>query len=139
LKENETENEKNINTNEVKSSTKKVESASASDFACASSASDSMLVERQIHIKRDLTAMELTKIIRPKNQSDGTTIRNILDQLQQRVIDGISTPAIFDAAIDAAKECRIAKKPIAMFVKVMKEKRFGYIPARKKLLAGWKR
>jgi len=147
LFKNETETEKKRNLNETKgvpesgqnceiveNSSEIVEnSVSASDIQSDVSASE-FPAEEKVEAVRSDTAGFLCEILQPSpsNPGDITTFRDILDQLKGRVNEGLCTIEIFDAVVEVARVCRReGENPIAMFVKAMKEKRFGYVPERR--------
>ncbi len=104
---------------------------SASDFPPSVSASVS---KTELGKKRNQATMQLAEIFRPQNQSDGTTLRNIIEHLEMGIFAERFNPEIYDAMLEVAHQCHSARKPIAMFVQAMKDPRFGYRPERKRLI-----
>ena len=80
-------------------------------------------------IGRDCKAavLEFSQIISVRNNSDMTTINDIFSQLQQRIL-ARSPHKLFELALNTARQCWRADKPIAMFVAAMKKPPFHYVP-----------
>ena len=79
---------------------------------------------------RAAASLKLYDILRiGKNKSNLTTCRDILDQIQERTINGELTIDIFDAILTEARSSRSWGE----FINIMKTPRFGYIPNRR----GW--
>ena len=79
--------------------------------------------------------LELTQIIHPRNSSDMTTINDIFAQLKNRLISGSPYP-LFELALNTARQCWRADKPIAMFVAAMKKPPFHYVPKKLHVIPG---
>ena len=79
--------------------------------------------------------LELTQIIHPRNSSDMTTINDIFAQLKNRLISGSPYP-LFELALNTARQCWRADKPIAMFVAAMKKPPFYYVPKKLHVIPG---
>jgi len=107
--------------------------ASVSNFSSSPSVSASVS-KTDLGKKRNWAAMQLAEIFRTTNQSDCTTLRHIIDQLQEKIELGQAGLEIFDKMIDAANQCRQAENPIAMFIAAMKQSPFGYVPRRERLI-----
>lgn len=123
----ETETEENI------SKTKEA-SENSPDFSDSVSNQKAHL---QIADARAKALKEVLRILQvdPSNQSDLTTFRDIFDQLEGRIVDGVLTAEIFDAVVDEAAEAVGHRfKKIARFVNAMKLPRFGYMPVKREVL-----
>ena len=84
--------------------------------------------EKETEAARQIFLMELTGIIRWRNQSDRTTLGDIADQLSYRQTYETEEP-LFNEAIVKARGCaEIGHNPLAMFVSAMKKSPFHYIP-----------
>ena len=108
------------------------ESVSETDFPDSVSDLDSVPGRRpggieDIKRQRAKAALELSQIIKPRNNSDYTTLNDICNHLYNRMIAETDEP-LFDLALDKARQCWRAQKPIAMFVAAMKKTPFFYNP-----------
>ena len=93
--------------------------------------------DKLFEIRRECkkACLELSQIIRPRNNSDTTTISDIYSQLQQRLIAGSPYP-LFELSLNTARQCWRADKPIAMFVAAMKKPPFYYVPKKLSVVPG---
>ena len=118
---NETETETKQNLNESKDSSR----------GSPASVSDGRLAAVKTR-----TSEFLNQLLRPANQSDRTTLHDILNQMESRVREGIAQESIFDEIMAVAKVCgRKGRNPIAMFTVGMKQPKFGYMPEKKRVIA----
>jgi hypothetical protein len=71
--------------------------------------------------------VDLTEIIRPRNQSDRTCFANITSWLREGCTSGKFNEQIFSRVLDYAKEAAAGRNPAAVFVSLMK-KELDYRP-----------
>ena len=72
--------------------------------------------------------LDICKLIKPRDQSDRTTLHHIFIQLRHREIYDTDEMLFDQAKIKATECCRIGKNPISMFVAAMKKSPFCYVP-----------
>ena len=77
---------------------------------------------------KQLFVLELTTLIHWRNQSDRTTLLDIAEQLEHRVVYE-TEDNLFAEALEKARGCtKVGRNPLAMFVSAMKKSPFHYIP-----------
>jgi len=93
--------------------------------------------QRKIEIIREVrqATIELSQIIHPHSSSDITTISDIYEQLQHRLITGSPFP-LLEFSLTTARQCWRAKKPIAMWITAMKKAPFYYVPKKLSVVPG---
>jgi len=122
-------------------------SALVTDSVSEVSGSGSDSAPRQGHRTEREIKTEAAKIIcdiiglkglKPKTQSDSTTLQDIFEQLRYREMYETDEP-LFEMALEKAKaSCRFGDRPIRMFVAAMKKVPFCYVPVRRTVIRGAK-
>ena len=84
--------------------------------------------KKEVAVAKQLFLLELTTKIHIRNQSDRTTLYDIADQLEHRMIYETEED-LFTEALAKLDGCvKIGRNPLAMFVSAMKKSPFHYIP-----------
>jgi len=130
---NETETKVRENKDEGKKSTASGGKDSASDLTQKETASVSYPWGTEERKKKVFAYETVCQMVKPRCESDRTTLHHIFEQLENHIKANYSDIEIFQRVENAAKECIGARNPMAMFVSVAKE-RFGYQPKRDKVL-----
>lgn len=94
--------------------------------------------KKEIATAKQQFLLKMTGLIQWHNQSDRTTILDIAEQLEHRIVYETKDD-LFSEAIEKARGCsRIGRNPLAMFVSAMKKSPFYYIPKGTSFIRGAK-
>ena len=79
--------------------------------------------QKELNILTLQFSEKLKKIIRPKDQSDRTTFRNVAEFLKKGIEENRYTTSIFSLVLEFAKEAAgpQSRNPAAVFMKIIKD------------------